>query len=221
MKSDFTGQVREIATQSKYTTWYLGIVSRALGRVVEGYTERHHILPKSLGLGGEKDEDNIVRLTAREHFVCHMLLTKVFRDAEHRRKMRHAFRMISNAHNRHHQRHTSRQHTRLGMTGHSFASAALMKTSALKRVFTRVELLGMTFNSNAAARRHFGLSPTQLTKLKADPTEERLQWLRDNPLVEGFSNSKTTVYNGVTYPSIRKAAKAVGLTYTQMRGRLT
>lgn len=38
------------------------------------YYERHHILPKSLG--GQDTEDNLVLLTAREHFLAHYLLCK-------------------------------------------------------------------------------------------------------------------------------------------------
>jgi hypothetical protein len=59
---------------NKYRKWYNNIVSSAKNRVVEGYTERHHIVPRSLG--GSDDVSNLVRLTAREHFICHLLLTK-------------------------------------------------------------------------------------------------------------------------------------------------
>lgn len=41
-----------------------------------GYFEKHHILPKSLG--GSNDEENLIRLTAREHFICHWLLVKMY-----------------------------------------------------------------------------------------------------------------------------------------------
>lgn len=39
------------------------------------YSERHHILPKSLG--GKNNKENIVRLTAREHYVAHHLLARI------------------------------------------------------------------------------------------------------------------------------------------------
>ena len=39
------------------------------------YYERHHILPKSLG--GSNHKDNLVLLTAKEHYICHMLLIKI------------------------------------------------------------------------------------------------------------------------------------------------
>jgi len=42
---------------------------------VNGYFERHHILPKCLG--GSDDAFNLVKLTAREHFIGHYLLAKI------------------------------------------------------------------------------------------------------------------------------------------------
>jgi hypothetical protein len=60
---------------NKYTRWYNTITEQAKVRTIDGYTEKHHIIPRSLG--GSNDADNIVRLTAREHFVCHWLLTKM------------------------------------------------------------------------------------------------------------------------------------------------
>jgi hypothetical protein len=44
----------------------------------DGYYETHHILPKSLG--GTEDDENLVRLTAREHFIAHLLLWKMTQD---------------------------------------------------------------------------------------------------------------------------------------------
>lgn len=41
------------------------------------YYENHHILPKCLG--GSNNKENLVLLTAREHFVCHKLLTYIYK----------------------------------------------------------------------------------------------------------------------------------------------
>jgi|688.fasta_scaffold112031_1 hypothetical protein len=62
---------------NKYTTWYNNIIQRAQSRVLSAdtYTEKHHIIPRSLD--GNDLTSNLVRLTAREHFVCHLLLTKM------------------------------------------------------------------------------------------------------------------------------------------------
>jgi hypothetical protein len=40
----------------------------------DGYIERHHIVPRSLG--GSDEETNIVALTGREHYVAHLLLAR-------------------------------------------------------------------------------------------------------------------------------------------------
>ena len=42
------------------------------------YYEFHHILPKSLFPLWAKRSSNIIALTAREHFFCHQLLTKIY-----------------------------------------------------------------------------------------------------------------------------------------------
>ena len=42
------------------------------------YYEKHHILPKSLFPLWSKKKSNLVLLTAREHFFCHQLLTKIY-----------------------------------------------------------------------------------------------------------------------------------------------
>ena len=41
------------------------------------YYENHHILPKCLS--GDKEKENMVLLTVREHFICHKLLTYIFK----------------------------------------------------------------------------------------------------------------------------------------------
>ena len=74
---------------NKYTKWYYNIVIRAQARQsISGPFDKHHILPKSLG--GSNDACNIVCLTLREHFVCHLLLTKMVTGDTARRKMAYA-----------------------------------------------------------------------------------------------------------------------------------
>jgi hypothetical protein len=57
------------------------------------YSENHHIIPRSLG--GSDDKINLVKLTAREHFVCHLLLSEIYpKDTFKWYKMNHAFLMM-------------------------------------------------------------------------------------------------------------------------------
>jgi hypothetical protein len=72
---------------SKYKIWYDNIICNAKNRILSGYVEIHHIIPRSLG--GSDDITNLVKLTAREHFLCHILLTK-FMQGQDRVKMLHA-----------------------------------------------------------------------------------------------------------------------------------
>lgn len=58
-----------------YEKIYNQIVERAKNRVLDCYTERHHIIPRCMGGGDEKE--NLVNLTAREHFICHRLLVQI------------------------------------------------------------------------------------------------------------------------------------------------
>lgn len=40
------------------------------------YYEQHHIIPRSMG--GSNDTTNLVLLTGREHFICHVILSKLY-----------------------------------------------------------------------------------------------------------------------------------------------
>lgn len=59
-----------------YFLAYQRLIANAKARVCpNGYVEKHHILPKSLG--GSDDSSNLVALTSREHFIAHMFLAKI------------------------------------------------------------------------------------------------------------------------------------------------
>lgn len=59
-----------------YKLHYNTIVNRGRNRVLSGYKESHHVIPKCLG--GSDEVDNLVDLTAREHYVAHILLAKIY-----------------------------------------------------------------------------------------------------------------------------------------------
>lgn len=58
-----------------YGRIYTQLINRALNRKLTGYRELHHIVPTSMG--GMDDTYNLVALTAREHFIAHLLLYKM------------------------------------------------------------------------------------------------------------------------------------------------
>lgn len=73
-----------------YKSIYWSIILNRLDNPYLGYTEKHHILPTSLG--GDSSDVNLVNLSAKEHYVCHHLLTKMYpRDSAEYYKMVSAF----------------------------------------------------------------------------------------------------------------------------------
>lgn len=77
---------------NKYKSWYDSIIQKAKVRNLSGYKEKHHIFPRCLG--GKDIKTNLVKLTAREHFIVHMLLCK-FTKGQARIKMLYAFNFMS------------------------------------------------------------------------------------------------------------------------------
>jgi len=60
-----------------YQKVYDDLIAKCQSRqLIDGYKERHHITPKSMG--GSNDQSNLVNLTAREHFIAHFLLAKIY-----------------------------------------------------------------------------------------------------------------------------------------------
>jgi NUMOD3 motif len=59
-----------------YHTHYWTLIGRAQIRKLDGYCERHHIVPKCMG--GSNADSNIVELSPEEHYIAHQLLMKMF-----------------------------------------------------------------------------------------------------------------------------------------------
>jgi hypothetical protein len=81
---------------NKYTSWYFSIIEnskRTSRSKKDGYHEKHHIIPKSCG--GTDDGSNLVLLTSKEHFICHLLLPKMMESEYHYHKMIFALNAMS------------------------------------------------------------------------------------------------------------------------------
>lgn len=61
-----------------YIRVYWSIIHNRLDNIPDGYVEHHHIIPRSEG--GSDNKSNIIALTAREHYICHLLLAKIYND---------------------------------------------------------------------------------------------------------------------------------------------
>ena len=82
-----------VFNDSKYSRWYFNIIHSAKLMPPTGVLEKHHIIPKSLG--GNNDKNNLVKLTPKQHFICHRLLVKMTTGIA-RQKMVYAFWIMSN-----------------------------------------------------------------------------------------------------------------------------
>ena len=115
---------------NKYSKLYYKITSNAKQRIIEGYTELHHIIPQSMG--GSNDKENLVELTAREHFICHWLLVKMT-EGDDRSKMLYALKGMK-AENKHQQRYHTKITARVYETyriEHSINHSKVMKAKNL------------------------------------------------------------------------------------------
>jgi len=85
--------------ENKYTKWYMNIIQNARQsnrkKGIADYFESHHVIPKALG--GDNSKNNLCLLTAKEHYICHLLLIKMTTGTS-RHKMLHSF-MLMKGHN--------------------------------------------------------------------------------------------------------------------------
>lgn len=61
---------------SIYQKRYDKLINHYKNVITEGYTERHHIIPKCMG--GSNNKENLVDLPAKAHFLAHWLLIKIY-----------------------------------------------------------------------------------------------------------------------------------------------
>lgn len=128
--------ILNLAGPSKYFNWYSSLIlsagprgSKKQYKKVVAYVEIHHILPICLcdNLSQIKDKFNKVSLTAREHFVAHLLLAKIFRNTQHYKRMVYAVSCFS------------RNKKMRKLTSHQYEKAKLASAYAQKgKVFSDI-----------------------------------------------------------------------------------
>jgi hypothetical protein len=105
---------------NKYSKYYFNIVDTAKARTLAAHTyiEKHHVVPRSLG--GTNAPDNIVKLTAREHLICHRLLIKMTTGVQKSKMAFAAWRMIF----------SNKKHKRVKVTSRIYESIKLEMSKA-------------------------------------------------------------------------------------------
>ena len=217
---------------NKYINWYHTITDRARTRKIDSYTERHHIQPRSLG--GTDDKSNLVDLTAREHFICHWLLTKMH-TGEAKSKMIYALNGMKRS-NEFVQRYetaiTSRVYENLKKE-FSVVHSATMKgrlpwnkgipITEDQRSKNRKSALGKKHTDIAKSR----ISEAQIGRKRSEETKEKirnaLKGKSKGPMNEGEKLKRSIALKGKSKPegmgaklsATVAAQKAAGTHYTQ------
>lgn len=95
--------------KNKYANYYFNIItkSKQQNQNPNVYYEKHHIIPKSLG--GNNSKSNLVLLTAKQHFICHILLTKMTEN-DNKRRMVYALHSMGMKNNHTRNRYINSRH---------------------------------------------------------------------------------------------------------------
>lgn len=119
-----------------YVSLYNNIVSQYKRTKLDCYTEKHHIIPRCAG--GTDDDDNLVDLPARVHYICHRILVKLY-SGSIKHKLASAFWAMSNQ--------TSERMQYLKITSRMYETAKMMFIESYKyrpkhkRTFEHIDAL--------------------------------------------------------------------------------
>jgi hypothetical protein len=185
-----------IFIDNKYTRIYYAIIEKARHREIPlCRTETHHIIPRCFYKTGTKSKvspgwldgypnssENLVKLTPREHFICHLLLVKIAPTNIAKAKM--TFALTRFMHSPSHIGHiTSRRYeqiTKLKAEASSLMNKGRKRTSPITDE-TRAKL-------SAAAKRRKGFTPegraraieANTGRKHSEETKQKLREARSN-----------------------------------------
>jgi hypothetical protein len=172
--------------ENKYYRWYMSIVTSNKIRI--GAIETHHIIPKSMG--GSNAKTNLVKLSPREHYICHLLLTKCV-DKKFRVKMVKACYLMGKSRNI-----TSRSFERLKL---DFYESCKGPKNWSKEGLEKLSKLGST--KIGTANPFYGKSHTKEAKLS----------MGSKNVGKSPKNAKQVIANGKIYTSVLKCAKDLNI----------
>lgn len=199
-----------------YIKVYDQLIERGLTRSsLTCYFEKHHIIPKCLG--GSNHRNNIVNLTAREHFIVHWLLSRIYPNNS---KIALAFYMMCQVRDRNQKRYIPSSRT---------YCEAKEKVSALTKGIKRPETTGSKnpmFGRVGELHPMFGktLSKEQINKwLKSrenyKPSSETIKKISISMSYGNCYKAKpvTCYTTGKKFSCAKELSEFLGLSYTSVR----
>jgi hypothetical protein len=161
------------------------IENRKTQTVKEEYSETHHIIPKSIG--GSNNFNNLVILTGREHFICHLLLVKIHKNTPNYYKMVKAFFMMQTESKNQHRYITSRKYHKLREDYSKFQSDSVVGNK--NPMYGKVWCVSET-DVNCTQRKPFlkhsipdgWISTKEMKKRKKDKHKNNLSAIKKNEM---------------------------------------
>jgi hypothetical protein len=194
-----------------YQKIYDQIIERARSEVRKKkstvYYEAHHILPRCLGGEGLttqwKTHPNIVLLTAREHFLCHWLLARIYKS---NRKVVYAFWLISTGGNASQDRYRSSSRT-YQEAKESYINSDRTRSEESKKAQS-IRMKGMT--GNMLGKSHTPetirkISESNKGKFRSEETRERISKAKKGTVGNNKGNPSKYTHSEETRLKMRLA----------------
>lgn len=183
-----------------YKMHYDRLIETRLNRakVSSEYYEKHHIIPRCLG--GKDTEDNLVFLTAREHFIAHWLLFKSANNPNEIFKLGKAFRYMSLVDERTQRTIKSHQYEAARKASSEAQKNAIISTETREKISKALKGKKRspdTIKKMVEARRGKSLTEEHKQKLsvsckKYTPTKETLEKIAKTKKENGYKHSSET-----------------------------
>lgn len=224
----------------KYLKIYNEIIERAKNREIDGYVEKHHIVPKCVG--GNNKKDNIVSLTPKEHYVCHRLLCEIYPNET---KLKYAFwRMCNVANNEYQNRNytvSASVYSRIKneisklmskkvknysketrkLIGEKISKKLKGRPSIKKGISTPKHSEWMKENNPFRGKTHSEEHKQKLRELNSKPkSEETKRKISEKLKGNKPGNMRQVEIDGVVYKSLTEATRQLNLSISTIKGRL-
>ena len=157
----------------------------------DGYYEEHHIIPKCLG--GTNDKTNLILLTYREHFIAHLLLTKIYPE---NKGINYALLCML------------RKHTHGRIITSKVYETIKKNYSKFKKLYCTIENPGKSENSrNAARKRMLERNPISIDPSK-NRTAQKIKVHYMDGTIKEYSYAKLlTLIENIPYGTVKHMLK--------------
>jgi len=176
---------------SIYAKRYSKIINHYKNTTTEGYSEKHHIVPKCMG--GTNDCDNLVDLPAKAHYLVHWILTKMYPTNKRLLRAFTAFSM-----------------DRYGVRKFSAGQYAKLREAHAKVSKQQMLEYHETTNTNGANNSFYGMKHSTESKRRMRERKLGVSISEQHRLKIAENSKKSCLVNGQQFESVREAKEILG-----------